>query len=168
MSELPVVSLSVSARWLGLVAIDRALRPREARACSLRRFALEQDRAAFAAKAVRQLVERVRPATIVVEERKVDGRGKQFRVVGEAVQGMLAGYSLRRMSLASACMVLTGGSDVARTAVHLADRHDVLARQLDLSTPASPFCGRYREIRPLLVALALAEVVALEHLTAHG
>jgi len=168
MSELPVVSVSLSARLLGLAAIDRALRLRDARPCSLQRFRSTEHKSAFVTKAVRQLVERLCPTTIVLEERELAERDERLCAVGRAVQDTLVGYSLRQMSFAAACIALTGRRDIARTAVHLADRYDVLARQLDLTTPATPFRGRYREVRPLLVALALAEVVAHEHLTAHG
>jgi hypothetical protein len=69
----------------------------------------------------------------------------------------------------AACTRIVGVPSAALTAKVLADRYDVLAREL-VDGPRGPFgtAERYSQVRPLLGAIAIGHALALDALLRRG
>ena len=164
--DFPLVAVSLTAQSLGVICLDHRLQLREARSRSLARFPRQHAKNAFADTSVRALVDRMGAAAIALEERS---SSTNAAAMTKALERALGGIPVGQVTFRDACTRIVGVPSAALAAKVLADRYDVLARELVVG-PRGPFgtAERYSRVRPLLGAIAIGHAVALDALIRRG
>ena len=166
LSALPVVALAGSSRKFGLVCLNARLVPVRVRLRDIRKRQTASDRIAAIVAALDEVADHLAPETLVLERDPRQQRGLdpgRSKVVEWAED---RGLQVRYLSAADACAKIAGTANTFAAAERLAARYAPLAeRVLDGNGRLLRGHDRWRDVRPLVVAFALAHAFAANAVT---
>jgi hypothetical protein len=161
-----VVAVAASSRKVGLVCLNARLTAVRVRHYDLRRRRSVSDKIAFIIDALDEVADSLAPETLLLESdprqcrRLNPGRS---RVVEWAED---RGLKVRFLSAAEACAKVAGTASTLAVAERLATRYPGLAELvLDGSGRLLRSHDRWRNVRPLVVAFALAHAFSSQAVT---
>jgi len=162
LAPFPVVALVPSMRSVGVVCLDARLRPLRSRLRGLRK---RRTRAAKVAAMRAELERCVRlhgAPVLVLEIASCRRRGVGPMLTALVAHGEDLGMRVVRLATGDAYERISGVPTALGTAEALAQRYDpVRVRVMDASGRLLRSFGRWREIRPLIAAFALAHAFAV-------
>jgi len=166
LSALPVVALAASSRKFGLVVMNARLVPARVRLRDIRKRRTTPSKIAAMVATLDEVADHLAPETLVLESdprqhRGLDPGRSQFVEWAED-----RGLKVRYFSRADACAKVAGTAGTFAAAERLAAQYAALAeRVLDRNGRLLRSHDRWRDVRPLVVAFALAHAFASNAVT---
>lgn len=163
----PILAVAPSARHVGIACLDGRLRAIVARSHRVRDRVTAGSIIRAAVAGLEHEIAQRTPGTVVIEGEFGPGHATLAQVLADELVRRARESDTRvvRLSLAAACVRITGAGDARETALVLLGRYQALRKRLAPAGAPLLHHERWREAKPLMTAFALAHAVALEVLT---
>lgn len=168
---LPVLVVSPSSRYLGLVCMNGALEILDVRRHHLRLLKDESAKVETLRVLLASALQRSHPAALVIECESHAPSSPVHNALVAAVEavGREAGCAVLRMTFQEACRHIDAHGSAAKVGAILAERFPLLQRQLGADAALTlKHKDRRRVIRPILAALAIAFAIVRDAVVKEG